>query len=86
MRSEVGYLHWRRQQCFTCTCTRKAEGRPVLYIPSVSHAELDVGREISHVDVAELTPLSFHRDYVARNKPVIITGMHTLLLTTFLYS
>ena len=51
-------------------------------MPSVLYAELDVGREIPHVDVAELTPLSFYRDYVARNKPVIISGMHTSHLTT----
>ena len=42
-----------------------------------------MGHEIPHVDVGELTPLSFYRDYVARNKPIIITGIHISLLTIF---
>ena len=60
----------------------KSEESSALCIPCVPFAELDVGSEIPHVGVSELTPLSFYRDYVARNKPVIITGMHTSLLIT----
>ena len=38
------------------------------------YAELDVGYEVSRIHLDDLTPLTFHRDYVSRNKPVIITG------------
>ena len=39
-----------------------------------SSVDLDIGYEVARVPASQLTPLSFHRDYVARNKPVIITG------------
>jgi len=38
------------------------------------YAELDVGYEVPAVHVDDLTPLSFYRDYVSRNKPVLIRG------------
>ncbi len=37
-------------------------------------AELDVGHEVPKIRAEDLSPLTFHRDYVSRNKPVIITG------------
>lgn len=40
----------------------------------VQIADLDIGNDVARVPASQLTPLSFHRDYVARNKPVIVTG------------
>lgn len=37
-------------------------------------ADLDVGKQVERVPATQLTALSFYRDFVARNKPVIITG------------
>lgn len=38
------------------------------------YAELDVGHEVPKIHVGDLNSLTFYRDYVSRNKPVIITG------------
>jgi hypothetical protein len=47
-----------------------------------AHADLDLGNEVPYADIRNITPLSFYRDFVSRNKPVIIRGCQSFFVSS----
>lgn len=48
-------------------------------VPFVSHirtccADLDVGKSVPRLNASDVTPLQFQQQFVARNKPVVLTA------------
>ena len=37
-------------------------------------ADLDVGKSVPRLNASDITPLQFQQQFVARNKPVVLTG------------